>query len=195
MEKKTVQEIDILGPEETGGDTMANLVCDHCGDVLELSYRITSRFPTDTGDIITGVLTCTRCQQKTIFGMKDDAVNFYPGKAVYGQLDEWVPAMVREFFVDAEMCFFGTGFRGAVAMSRACVEEGLEQKGYSGKQLELLINDAHEAGALDPTNYMLAHGSRLVGNEALHKASSIQPSNVPAVLSAAVSICNYLFRR
>lgn len=195
MEKKTEQEIDILALKEDGEETMANLVCDHCGHVLELSYRITSRFPEDTGDLITGVLTCTRCQQKTIFGIEDDAVNFYPGKAAYGQLEEWVPALVREFFLDAEMCFFGTGFRGAVAMSRACVEEGLEQKGYSGKNLELLIDDAHAAGDLDATNHMLAHGSRLVGNAALHKASSIQPSNIPAVLSAAVSICNFLFRR
>ena len=74
------------------------------------------------------------------------------------------------------------------------MEEGLEQKGYSGKTLELLIDDAEAAGALDRTNFMLAHGSRLVGNAALHKESSIEPGNIPAVLSAAVSICNYLFR-
>ena len=135
---------------------MANLVCDHCPHVLELRHHVPSRLPSDPGDLITGVLTCTKCQQKTIFGMKNDAVNFYPGKATYGQLDGQVPALVREFFLDAKMCYFGTGFRGAVAMSRACVEEGLEQKGYSGKRLELLIDDAQAAGDLDQTSYMLA---------------------------------------
>ncbi len=174
---------------------MAKLVCDHCGHELELRYRITSYSLDDPGNLITGVLTCTRCQQKTIFGMKDNAVNFYPGKASYGQLDSRVPALVGEVFLDAEMCFFSSGFQGAVAISRACVEEGLEQKGYSGKKLELLINDAHAAGDLDQTNYMLAHGSRLVGNAALHRAKSIESSNIPALLSATVSICNYLFGR
>ncbi len=135
---------------------MAILVCDHCPHVLELRHHVPSRLPSDPGDLITGVLTCTKCQQKTIFGMKNDVVNFYPGKATYGQLDGQVPALVREFFLDAKMCYFGTGFRGAVAMSRACVEEGLEQKGYSGKRLELLIDDAQAAGDLDQTSYMLA---------------------------------------
>ena len=175
------------------GETMANLVCDHCGHVLELSYRITTRMPNDTGDLITGVLTCTRCQEKTIFGMKDDAVNFYPGKAAYGQLNAQVPTLVREFFLDAEICYFGTGLRGAVAMSRACVEEGLEQKGYSGKPLELLIDDAQVAGDLDQTNYMLAHGSRLAGNDALHREASLDISIVPTALGAAVQIANHLF--
>ena len=188
-----LEENDKLPVSQKGG-TMANLECDHCGHVLELSHRVPSHQRGDPGDLITGVLTCRRCQQKTIFGMKDDAVNFYPGKAAYGQLDMQVPALIHDFFLDAEMCYFGAGFRGAVAMARACVEEGLEQKGHSGRNLEHLIDNAQTAGDLDRTNYMLAHGSRLVGNAALHKESSIEPSDVPAVLSATVSICNYLFR-
>ena len=171
---------------------MPEILCDHCGSSRLLRYR-SSRLAADRRDSIYGVLTCRKCQKKTIFGMIDDAISFYPSEAAYGVLSVNTPQDVRDIFVDAELCFYGMGFRGAVAVSRACVEAGLSHKGITKGTLEKRIDDAKAEDILTETEYMLAHGSRLAGNAALHKATIIVPSDIPAVLSAAVGIINHLF--
>ena len=173
---------------------MADIICAHCGSSRELSYRTRVLIPGEGSDSIHGVLTCRTCGQKTIFGMSDDAVSFYPGKTAYGALSENTPPDVRDIFADAEVCFYGTSLRGAVAMSRACVEAGLSHKGISEGSLEQRIDEAKTNNILTDTEYMLAHGSRLAGNAALHKATNIAPSDVPSVLSAVVGIINHLFK-
>jgi len=126
--------------------------------------------------------------------MTNNAISFYPSKTAYGALSENTPQDVRDIFVDAELCFYGMGFRGAVAVSRACVEAGLSHKGITQGNLEQRIDEAKDKDILTETEYMLAHGSRLAGNAALHKAAIIAPSDVPAVLSAVVGIINHLFQ-
>ena len=184
----------LLLTRRKGVKKMANVICDHCSSSRELLYRTSVSIPGEGPDSLYGVLTCRKCGQKTIFGMTNDAISFYPGKAAYGALPVNTPQDVRDTFIDAELCFYGMGFRGAVAVSRACVEKGLFHKEIIKGSLEERIDDAKEQGILTETEYMLAHGSRLAGNAALHKATIIAPSNIPAVLSAVVSITNHLFQ-
>jgi hypothetical protein len=172
---------------------MAEILCDHCDSSRLLNYQRKMWVSGEGSDSIHGVLTCRQCKKKTIFGMTNDAISFYPSKAAYGALSVNTPQDVRDRFVDAELCFYGMGFRGAVAVSRACVEVGLSHKGITQGHLEQRIDEAKGRDILTETEYMLAHGSRLAGNAALHKATAIAPSDIPAVLSAVVGIMNHLF--
>jgi len=126
--------------------------------------------------------------------MTEDAISFYPSKTAYGALSVNTPQDVKDIFADAELCFYGMGFRGAAAVSRACVEAGLSHKGITQGNLEQRIDEAKGKDILTETEYMLAHGSRLAGNAALHRATIIAPSDIPAVLSAVVGITNHLFQ-
>ncbi len=184
----------ILPTKKKGVKNMATLLCDHCGSSLKLNYQCTTLIGGEGADFIHGVLTCRKCGQKTIFGMTNDAISFYPSKTAYGALSVNTPEDVKDLFVDAELCFYGMGFRGAVAVSRACVEKGLSHKRVTEGTLEQRIEEAKSSDILTDTEYMLAHGSRLAGNAALHKGTTIAPSDIPAVLSAVVSITNHLFQ-
>ena len=170
---------------------MAQLVCQNCGKERELTVVHHEHLRDDAADIIRGVLTCFACNQRTPFGMRNNAINFYPA----GQLGTFtpnVPEIVKDMWLDAELCLYGAGFRGAVAMARATVEEALEQRGFKGT-LEDQIKAALAKGALTDREGMLAHGSRLAGNAALHKEASLDISIVPTALGAAVQIANHLF--
>ena len=171
---------------------MTQLICAHCGESRILEDR-TVRSPSTQADLLRGVSTCGQCGQKTVFGMTNNAITFYPGKGAYGILSENTPQDIRDIFVDAELCFYGMGLRGAVAVSRACVEAGLSHKEITERTLEKSIDLAVENSVLTATQHMLAHGSRLVGNDALHEATDIALSDVPSVLSAVVGIINHLF--
>jgi len=186
--------VKLLLTKRKGVKKMAEVLCDHCGFSRQLNYLCRSVISGEGSDSIYGVLTCRKCKQKTIFGMTDNAISFYPSKAAYGALSVNTPQDVKDMFVDAELCFYGMGFRGAVAVSRACVETGLSHKGITQGYLEQRIDEAKGKDILTETEYMLAHGSRLAGNAALHKATIIAPSDVPAVLSAVVGIINHLFQ-
>ena len=174
------------------GEDMAELVCDHCGQTRTLEMRHSSHLPGEV-DILRGTLTCRSCGGKTIFGMQGNAINFYPTKGAYGELSQTIPPKVRHRFLDAELAFYGGSLGGAVAMARSTVEVALEQRGFTQGTLEDQIDAAEAAGALDKTQSMLAHGSRLAGNDALHRAETIEPGAVPPALSASISIANHLF--
>ena len=186
--------VKLLLTKRKGVKKMAEVLCDHCGSSRQLNYKRQVYHTGEGSDSIYGVLTCRKCGQKTIFGMIHDAISFYPSKAAYGLLSVNTPQDVRDMFVDAELCFYGMGFRGVAAVSRACVEAGLSHRGITQGHLEQRIDEAKGKDILTETEYMLAHGSRLAGNAALHKAKIIAPSDIPAVLSAVVGIINHLFK-
>ena len=176
---------------EEGDSYMAQLVCQNCGKERELRVEHNEHLRDDAADIIRGVLTCFACNQRTPFGMRNNAINFYPAGEL-GTFTPNVPTLVKEMWADAELCLYGAGFRGAVAMARATVEEALEQSGFKGR-LEDQITAAKAKGALTDREAMLAHGSRLAGNDALHREASLDISIVPTALGAAVQIANHLF--
>ena len=66
-----------------GVSKMATILCDHCGSRRQLDYQRATWVSSEGPDIIYGVLTCPKCEQKTIFGMTDDAISFYPTKAAW----------------------------------------------------------------------------------------------------------------
>ena len=177
---------------------MAIVVCQHCFKERTYAYSTDEvqqrRFdqPEPPADFFHGVLTCRNCKKQTAFGMRKDAVNHYPTIEEV-QTSPKVPKLVVDMLTDARMCFYGAGWWGTVAMARAAIEEALEQKGHKGR-LEEQIESARNAGALSDHEYMLAHGSRLAGNKALHRETSLEPSLVPAALSAALVIVNHLYK-
>ncbi len=131
---------------------MAILVCQHCGKERTYTYSTSevqsknSSKPDPLVDLIRGVLTCRNCQKQTAFGMRKDAVDRYPAIEEVQTLPK-VPDLVGDMLTDARMCFYGSGWRGTVAMARAAVEEALEQRGHKGR-LETQIESAKTAGHL-----------------------------------------------
>jgi len=88
---------------------------------------------------------------------------------------------------------FASACRGAAVMARATVEQALVNRGVKERTLDDSIAEAHKNGLLGPTELAIAHGSRLIGNGAIHEAASIEPGQVPPLLSAAALIVNHLF--
>ena len=196
----TNREETTLAPSEIieGVTWVAIVVCQHCGRERTYTYSTNTiemhrpGGPEPRADLIRGVLTCAGCRKQTAFGMRKDAVDRYPAIEEIQTLPK-VPKLAVDMLMDARMCFYGSGWRGTVAMARASVEEALEQRGHKGK-LEDQIESAKQSGHLSAYEYMLAHGSRLAGNNALHRETTLDPSLVPAALSAALVIVNYLYR-
>ncbi|MDD5190488.1 MAG: hypothetical protein PHE50_05535 [Dehalococcoidales bacterium] len=64
----------------------------------------------------------------------------------------------------------------------------MTEKGIEGKDLYTKIENAKEI--LDPVEIGLAHASRLVTRDAIHKAELMSLSDIPSMLSATVRILN-----
>lgn len=83
--------------------------------------------------------------------------------------------------------------RGAAVMARATVEDALDTRGVRERELRQSIDVAKTRDLLGDTEVSIAHGSRLVGNNAIHQADRIELGEVPPVLSAAALIVNHLY--
>ena len=121
--------VKILPTKRRRVKKIAEILCDHCGSSRTLFYQCSTRIGGEGPDSIHGVLTCRKCEQKTIFGVANDAISFYPSKVAHGKLSLATPQDVKDMFVDTELCFYGMGFHGTAAVSRACVEKGLSHRG------------------------------------------------------------------
>jgi len=78
-------------------------------------------------------------------------------------------------------------------MARAAVEEALEVIGFTQRTLEDRIEEALTQKKIGREEYAIAHGSRLIGNGAIHEATAISPGEIPAVLAAAAKVINHIF--
>lgn len=194
-EKETQQRDDTLPVVQDGEEEMPLIACSECGferiNPL-LSNRAYRGADIHTRDVYRVMLKCGKCGGRTIYQQTGHAMTFNPGRGAYGHLES-ASGLAKSKFLDAELCYYGTGYRGAAAMCRAVVEQALKDKGYTKGRLDDKIDDALKQGDLTPREHMLAHGSRLVGNDALHEAADITASDLPPALSATVSIANHLF--
>lgn len=181
-------------PQEMGADGMAEISCVKCGRTreIEVDRNVIGISRDDPRDIIRAVLICRHCDGRTVFELTGNVVTLFPGANPYGELANTVPENVVDVFSEAELCYYGMANRAAVSMSRACVEQALSNVGITNGNLEQRIDEAKEKGVLGDQERMLAHGSRLAGNNALHEAPSINPGEVPPVLAAAVNIVNHI---
>lgn len=176
-------------PPKIGGDEdMAILVCGHC------KKRRTINQNADEDETLALVVTCSGCGGRTYFEMVGDAVTFTLGGGDFlGTFGEaFVPIAISDRFDEAKICFQVRAFRAAAAMARSCVEMALSEHGITKGNLESRIKRAKDAGMLTDEEVSLAHGSRLVGNNALHKQAVVTAPYAQSALQAAAGVVSKL---
>ncbi len=183
----------LVPPQEKGVEEMANVGCDYCGRARALEMPWEEPMMGRPGDAVRGVYICSYCQKPSPFELKEQTVTFRPGGRMVVPLGPAAIDAVRQRYHEAELCWYASANRAAAVMARAAVEEGLKSRGLTKGKLEEKINEALNQGIIGQEEQAIAHGSRLIGNSAVHEAEQIAPGQVPAVLSAAASIINHLF--
>ena len=68
----------------------------------------------------------------------------------------------------------------------------LTESGFEGKNLFELIKDAGNKKKLDEIEIGLAHASRLITRDSIHRGEFISLSDIPSMLSATIKILNKL---
>lgn len=187
---------DTLPEQQVREVEMATIMCEQCGSMRQVRLQgVVHNIGEGVvkKDVMRATLTCAKCDTRNVFELVEEAVTFRPSGAMYGALSANAPEDVTDIFLEAELCFYGLAYRAAAVMCRACVEQALTVKGISKGSLEDRIDVAQRQGILDQRVYMLSHGSRLIGNDAVHIKRVVNPGDVPAVLSTAVSIVNHVF--
>ena len=175
---------------------MALLRCQKCGDgiTLSVSHREENRIRDIDApdDKLVGFVECGRCRTRNAFELKAEAITPV-ASALVTSLSASAPALVRTFYEEAQLCLFSGAARGAAVLCRAAVEEALEAKGFKDWKLEDRINSAKAAGELGDIEYSMANGSRLIGNNAIHQATTVELGLIPLMLSSAAQVVNRLF--
>lgn len=181
---------------------MADIQCVHCGQAREIENDFEGyRFQSPGGtillrqDIIRATLRCGSCQKSTVFAMTGNAVSFHAGRLFESDVDENVDDDVKEMFTEALLCFYGQGFRGTVAVCRAAVEQALDNKNVTGRDLFGKIEGAKEHGLLGDVQFSQAHGARIAGNEALHQMGAISQAEGMLALTSCVGLLNHISRQ
>ena len=77
-------------------------------------------------------------------------------------------------------------------MCRSAFEQTLTEEGYEIGSLESKIEAAKKDGVLDDEQVAVAHGSRLMGNRALHRAGDIQPGQSLGALGAVATLVEHV---
>jgi len=182
---------------KTEVSTMPYLQCVGCGNTLEINTGDVTMWnkPNKGGFThkIIGSVICRGCHTGTGFEITDNTIVYVSGKSSYGSIDTTLPQKVKTLYSEAEMCFSSGSPDGAVAMCRASVEIALTERGIEGRDLYNKIENAK--GILDEVEIGLAHASRLVTRDAIHKAELMSLSDIPSILSATVRILNKLASR
>ena len=171
---------------------MPRIACDWCGRSREVDMRFSSYSGGPPGDILRGIFVCSSCNGRSPFELQEETITFKPGRQLLTPLNDNVPEDVRERYVEAELCLYAAAYRGAAVMGRSAVEQALRNRGLNQRRLEDQIDEALKQGIIGNEQKSIAHGSRLIGNGAVHAADSISPGDVPAVLSAAASLINHV---
>ena len=171
-------------PQEQGVEEMPVFVCSGCGINRQIEFM---SLP---GDTLRAVLHC-RCKERTYLEIQNNAIKSLPG-TTFGSLKKNVCAEAKDRYTEAKECFYATTLRASVVMARSAIEAELKRKGYNKGKLRDKIEDAHKNGLLGDTEYTLAQGSRLIGNQAIHKSKVIKPEEVVSALGATAIILNNL---
>ena len=187
------EQLDKLLPPQEEVAKMPYVGCDWCDRSRLLDIQWNSAYP-PPGDIVRGVFVCSECDRSSPFALRESTITFKPGRQRITPLNAGVPKRVEEFYVEAELCLYAVAYRAAAAMARATVEQVLEEAGLTDRTLDDRINRARDQEIIGQEEHTLAHGSRLVGNDALHEAETISAGEVSAALSVAARIVNHIFK-
>ena len=175
---------------------MPYLTCTECNAKLQVN----------TGDVdmwnkpntgcgakkVIGSATCRKCGAGIGFEIADNVVTYVSGKSSYGKLEAGLTEDIKMLYAEAELCFRSGTPNATAAMCRACIELSLNEFGCKGENLFDLIKDAGEKKKLDDIEIGLAHSSRLITRDAIHRREFVSLADVPSMLSATVRILNKL---
>jgi hypothetical protein len=139
-----------------------------------------------------GSAICRDCHAATGFELEDDAIVYVSTRSGYGTLNTALPDIVKTLYGEAELCFQMGAADASAAMCRASIETALAHAGFNDSTLFQQIDSAKTAGALDDVEVSLAHGSRLITRNAIHRGDLVRLSDIPSMLSATVRILNKL---
>lgn len=139
-----------------------------------------------------GSAICRQCGAGTGFEIEANTVTYVSGKNTYGALNATLPEIVKTLYAEAELCFQSGAPNASTTMCRASLEAALNQANFKGASLYAKIDSAKTASALDDVEVGLAHASRLITRDAIHRGELIALSDVPSLLSATVRILNKL---
>lgn len=172
---------------------MPNLLCTGCKKPMEITTIRSGQRPTTSNPRrLIGNAICRDCGTATGFELEDDAIVYVSGKSGYGSLNTGLSDIVKTLYAEAELCFQSGAADASAAMCRASIETALTQVGFKDNTLFQQIDNAKTAGALDDIEVSLAHGSRLITRDAIHRGNLIVSSDIPSMLSATVRILNKL---
>lgn len=173
---------------------MPYLQCVSCHKTLEINTGDQSVWNTPNAgghtQKVIGSAICRGCGAGTGFEIVDNTITYVSGESSYGAISASLSQTVKTLYSEAEMCFRNGSPDATVAMCRSSVEIALTEKGILGKDLYHKIENAKDI--LDTVEIGLAHASRLVTRDAIHKAELMSLSDIPSILSATIRILNKL---
>jgi hypothetical protein len=172
---------------------MPDLLCAGCKKPMEIEVPHRGYAPNQCNPHrLIGSAICRYCNAGTGFELEDDTIVYVSGKSSYGSLNTALPDIVKTLYAEAELSFQSGAADASAAMCRASIETALAQAGFKDDNLFEQIDSAKTAGDLDDIEVSLAHGSRLITRDAIHRGALIALSDIPSMLSATVRILNKL---
>jgi len=175
---------------------MPYIQCAGCGKSLEINIVErdcwnTPRVDSNPSKVI-GSATCRHCNTGTGFEIVDNVISYVSSKSSYGKLDVGITDDIKMLYAEAELCFQNGSPNASAAMCRAATELALNKAKFEGKDLFGLIEDARKKGKLDEIEAGLAHSSRLITRNAIHRGEFVSLADIPSMLSATIKIVNKL---
>lgn len=175
---------------------MPYLQCTECGSPLEINighrdgYNVP--YKQSNPSKLIGSAICRGCKAGTGFEIVDNVIAYVSSKGSYGKLNAGLTSDIKTLYAEAELCFQNGIPNAAATMCRASVELTLNKAGCKGDNLFELIRDAGQNKKLDDIEVGLAHSSRLITRDAIHRGEFVSLADVPSMLSATVRILNKL---
>ncbi|MEE8194071.1 MAG: DUF4145 domain-containing protein [Dehalococcoidales bacterium] len=193
----TSTENDIIVPSYyVGVSEMPHFPCTSCGQPLEINTGASNHYnqPHEKGSLLSvaGSATCRNCKAATGFEITNNVIAYVSGKSGYGSLATGITDDIKMLYGEAELCFRGGTPNACAAMCRTTIELALNEAECVGSDLFKLIKDAETKGKLGDIEVGLAHSSRLMARDAMHRGEFVSLADMPSMLSATVQILNKL---
>ena len=175
---------------------MPDLLCAGCKKPMEIEVPHPGYSPDKCNPHrLIGSAICRYCNTGTGFELEDDTIVYVSGKSGYGSLNNVVSDIAKTLYAEAELCFQSGAADASAAMCRASIETALAEAGFKDNTLFQQIDSAKTKGSLDDIEVSLAHGSRLITRDAIHRGDLVSLSDIPSMLSATVRILNKLSQK
>ncbi len=175
---------------------MPFLQCASCGQPMEINAGEQGLYNRPNNachpEKLIGSAICRKCKTGTGFEISNNVLGYVSGKSSYGSLHDNLSDKVKLLYGEAELCYQNGAPNASVAMCRAATELVLTETGFEGKNLFELITDAKKKSKLDEVEVGLAHSTRLITREAIHRSEFVSLADVPSILSATIKILNKL---